>query len=136
MDPLSATASIITVLQLSTKVLAYLNDVKTATKYRAQCVAEISNLHNRLLSLRFWLEEGGSEPWTTAVRALAVKNGPLDQFKQDLETLQTKMTDGGRLRNVSELLIWKFKNEEIVRIFHRTEHLNSLVETALEMDRW
>jgi hypothetical protein len=32
MDPLSATASVIAILQLSAKVLAYLNDVKDASK--------------------------------------------------------------------------------------------------------
>jgi hypothetical protein len=78
MDPLSATASIIAVLQLSAKVLAYLNDVKDASKDHAQCAIEASNLHSLLLNLRFRLEEGGSEPWYNAVRALSVENGPLD----------------------------------------------------------
>jgi hypothetical protein len=36
MDPLSVTASIIAVLQLSAKVLAYLNDVKDASRSRSR----------------------------------------------------------------------------------------------------
>jgi hypothetical protein len=135
MDPLSATASIIAILQLSGKVLSYLNDVKDASKDRARCAIEASNLHSLLVNLRFRLEEGGaSQPWYTAVRALALENGPLDQFKQALVTLQTKMTDGGRLKKAGEALRWKFKKEEIDGVLVRIERLKTLVEIALQMD--
>ncbi|KAF2022679.1 hypothetical protein EK21DRAFT_105656 [Setomelanomma holmii] len=124
MDPLSATASVIAILQLSAKVLAYLND----------CAIEASNIHNLLTNLRFRLEEGHAhQPWFNAVQALAVEHGPLDQFKQALETLQAKMTDGGRLKNA---LIWKFKKEEVDAILARMERLKTLIEIALQMDQF
>src|SRR4051794_31660684 len=76
MDPLSVTASIIAILQLSSKVVGYLTDVKDASRERATCAVEVSNLHSLLLNLRFHLEEGNpNTPWHTAVRALAVENG-------------------------------------------------------------
>ena len=63
MDPLSVIASIIAVLQLSAKVLSYLNDVNDASKDRAQCAIKASNLHSLLLNLRFRLEGGdASQP--------------------------------------------------------------------------
>ncbi|KAF2804420.1 uncharacterized protein BDZ99DRAFT_491208 [Mytilinidion resinicola] len=127
MDPLSATASIIAILQLSAKVLEYLNDVKDASKDRAQCTIEVSNLQTLLFSLQLWY---------TAVQALAVENGPLDQFKQALVTLQTKMTEGGRLKKAGEALIWKFKKEEIASILARIERLKLLIEIALQMDHF
>jgi hypothetical protein len=135
MDPLSTTGSIIAIIQLSTKVLAYLNDVKGASKERAQCTIEISNLQSLLFTLRFRLEEEGSEkPWHTAVQALALKNGPLDQFKQALELLQTKMTEGSRLKKAAESLVWKFVKSEIASILDRIERLKILVQIALQMD--
>lgn len=135
MDPLSATASIIAILQLSNKVVGYLNDVKDASKDRARCAIEASSLHNLLLSLRFRLEEGsGDTPWYTAVRALAVQNGPLDQFKQALELLQNKLTDGGILKKAGGALVWRFKKEEIDRILDRIVRLKTLVGIALQMD--
>jgi hypothetical protein len=135
MDPLSATASVIAILQLSAKVLSYLNEVKDASKDRAQCAIEASNLHSLLVNLRFRLEEGGaSQPWYTAVRALAVQRGPLDQFKRALEMLHDKITDGGRLKKAGEALIWKFKREEIASVLGRMERLKSLIEIALQMD--
>lgn len=135
MDPLSVTASIIAVLQLSAKVLGYLNDVKDASKDRVKCAVEASNVHSLLINLRFRLEEGNVDaPWFTAVRALGVENGPLDQFKQALEALQTQMTDGGRLQQAGKALVWKFKKEEIAGILVRIERLKTLVGIALQMD--
>jgi hypothetical protein len=135
MDPLSVTASIIAVLQLSAKVLSYLNDVKDASKDRAECAVETSSLYSLLLNLRFRLEGGDtSQPWYVAVRALAVENGPLDQFKHALETLQARMTDRGRLKKAGDALVWKFKKEEVAEVLARVERLKTLVEIALQMD--
>ena len=135
MDPLSIAGSIIAILQLSAKVLTYLNNVKDAPKDRAQCAIEVLNLCSLLYKLRDHVEDGDpAQPWYNAVRSLAVKNGPLDQFKQALETLQTKMTDGGRLKKASGSLMWKFQKEEIASILGRMERLKTLVEIALQID--
>ena len=58
MDPLSVTASVIAVLQLSAKVLVYLNDVKDASKDRKQCVDETLNLRGLLFNLKDQVEWG------------------------------------------------------------------------------
>ena len=135
MDPLSVTASIIAILQLTSKVIEYLNDVKDAPKDRAQCAIEASNLYNLLTTLRYRLEEGTSnEPWHAAVRALSVKNGPLDQYKLTLEQLQAKITGEGGIRKVGHFLLWKFVKEEVMEILARIERLKTLVQIALEMD--
>jgi hypothetical protein len=135
MDPLSAIASVIAILQLSAKVLSYLNDVKDTSKGRAQCAMEVSNLYKLLTNLRSRLEEGhGNQPWFSMVQALTDNNGPLDQFKQALETLQAGMTDGGRLKKAREALLWKFKKEEVDAILARMERLKTLVGIALQMD--
>lgn len=135
MDPLSVTASIIAVLQLSTKVLAYLSDVKDAPKERTHCEAEISSLYNLLCNLRDHIQKGNlGQPWYTAVGALAAPNRPLDQFKQALETLRNRMADGDRLKKLGEAFVWKFKKEEIASILGRIERLKTLVEIALQVD--
>jgi hypothetical protein len=99
MDPLSAMASVIAVLQLSSRILGYLAAVKTSSKEQAQCAIEASNLNTLFLDLKSRLEGGDkSQLPYPAVRALTVKHGPLDQFKQLLETLEAKLIDGGRFR--------------------------------------
>lgn len=136
MDPLSLTVSVIATLQLSSKVLGYLNDVKDASKDRAKCAVEASNLNSLLVSLRSCLEEGNpNERWYTEVRALGVENGPLDQFNQALEQLQTKMIGGGTaLKKMGDALVWRFSKEEITSILARMERLKTLVQIALQMD--
>lgn len=80
MDPLSVTASIIAVLQLTSTVINYLNDAKDASKDQARCATKASNVYYLLTNLKYRLEEAKSEnaSWHAAVRSLAVANGPLD----------------------------------------------------------
>ena len=61
MEPLSVTASIIAVTQLTSKVIKYLNNIKDAPKDRARCAIKASNLQNLLVNLRFRLKEGSSD---------------------------------------------------------------------------
>lgn len=134
MDPLTITASIIAILQLSNEVVGYLNDVKNASKDRVKCTVEASNTYSLLVSLRFRLEGSSNEPWYNAVRALGIENGPLDQFKQALEQLRTRMTGGSTLKKVGDALMWKFSKEEVTSILGRIERLKTLVGVALQMD--
>lgn len=136
MDPLSITAGIIAILQLSSKVIGYFNDAKNASKDRAKCAVEASNLHSLLLELRFYLEDSKScdESWYTAVRELGHKNGPLHQYEQVLEELQAKMTGGGKLKNVPHALVWRFSKEDVAGMLARMERLKTLVQIALQMD--
>lgn len=135
MDPLSVTASVIAVLQLTGTVLSYLNDVKNASKECQQCTIEASNLQNLLINLRYRLEQGQiGDPWFTSVRALNIENGPLDQYKQALEQLQSKVDVGNSVRKVGKQLVWKFNKAEVADILARMERLKSLLSIALEMD--
>lgn len=87
MDPLSITAAI---LQLTSRVIEYLNDVKDAPKDRAQCAIEALNLYSLLTTLRYRLEGNSNEPWYAEVQKLCTKDGPLNQYKLALGQLQAK----------------------------------------------
>lgn len=135
MDPLSLTASIIAVLQLTTEVIKYLNDVKDAPKDRARFAMEASSLSNLLVSLRYRLDEGKSnEAWYKEVNLLGVQDGPLDHYKHALEELQLKVVNGKGLAKIGKSLVWKWGKEEVASILSRIEHLKTLVQVALQMD--
>jgi len=135
MDPLSVTASVIAVLQLTGEVIKYLNDVKDAPRECQQCTIEASNLQNLLINLRYRLEQGQtSDLWFTELRALNVENGPLDQYKQALEQLRSKVEIQNGAQKVKQRLSWKFNKAEVTSILGRMERLKSLVSIALEMD--
>jgi hypothetical protein len=135
MDPLSVTASIIAILQLTYEVIGYLNDVKDAPTECQQCVLEASNLLNPLISLRYLAEQAQiGDPWYEQLRKLNIKDGPLDQYKQALELLRTRVEIGDGVQKITRRLLWKFKKEEVVSILARMERLKSVVIIALEMD--
>jgi hypothetical protein len=88
MDLLSITASVIAVLQLTSKVVRYLNDIKDTPKDCQQYAVEASNLLTPLISLRYCAEEAQiSDPWLEQLWKLNVTDRPLDQYKQALERL-------------------------------------------------
>lgn len=135
MDPISFTASIIAILQLTSTVVGYLHDVKDAPKDRARCATEASDLFSLLNNLKYRLEEADTErSWYTAVRALAAEDGPLDQYKLALEQLQPKVSSGSGIMKVGNILLWKFSKLEVNVILSRMERLKSLIQIALEMD--
>ncbi|KAL8922168.1 MAG: hypothetical protein Q9208_005363 [Pyrenodesmia sp. 3 TL-2023] len=135
MEPISLTASIITIIQLTGTVVNYLNDVKDAPKERDRCAIEASYLFNLLNNLKYRLEETGeNRPWYTSVRALAVIGGPFDQYKSALEQLQSKVKFGSGITKVGNILAWNFSKKEINVILSRMDRLKTLVQIALEMD--
>ncbi|KAI9689885.1 MAG: hypothetical protein M1822_009767 [Bathelium mastoideum] len=138
MDPLSLTASIIALIQLTGTVVEYLNDVKDASKDRARCAIETSNVYNLLVNLKYRLEVSPHDSWYTSVRALAVAGGPLDQYRSALEELQSKLNPASThgLRKVGNALAWTFTKGEIANILSRVKRLKSLTQIALEMDHF
>jgi hypothetical protein len=136
MDGLSVAASIIAVLQLTGAVIGYLNDVKDAPKECQQCAIEASNLQSLLINLLYQLNQGQTgDRWYTAVRALNVENGPLDQYKQALEQLRSKVEIQNGIQKVKRRLLWKFSKEEVTSILARMERLKTHVSFALQMDQ-
>lgn len=135
MDPLSMTAGIIAVLELTATVINYLNSVKDAPKDRATCATEASNVYNLLINLRYRLDGATThDPWFTAVRGLAIENGPLDQFKTALEQLMSRLAPADGLKGFGQALTWKFHKTEVENILSRIERLKVLTQIALEMD--
>jgi hypothetical protein len=135
MDPLSVTASVIAILQLTSSVVQYLSDVKEAPKECQECLIEVSNLLGPLITLRYRAELAQSgDPWFEQLRRLNVQDGPLDQYKQALEMLRSKgdMTSG--MHRLKERLLWKFSKAEVAMLLARVERLKTLIAVALEMD--
>ncbi|KAL8991285.1 MAG: hypothetical protein Q9169_007902 [Polycauliona sp. 2 TL-2023] len=132
---ISLTAGIIAILQLTSSVVDYLNDVHEAPRQRAQCAIEASNLFGILTRLKYRLETAGdNEPWYTAIRTLAVDGGPLEQYKSALEQLLPKVEQGSGIRRMGDRLVWKFSKERVKDILSRMERLKSLVTLALGDD--
>jgi hypothetical protein len=135
MDPLSLTASIIAVLQLTSTLTTYINEMRNAAKDQAKVAVEASNLYNLLTTLRFRVEEARSDdPWFHQVKLLGIENGPLDQYKDALETIVDKLPSPRKGDQIKSALLWKFTKGEVDNIWARMERLKSLVNCALTND--
>ena len=137
MDPLSMTASIIAVLQLTTALTAYLNNVRNATAEQRQMAIEASNFYALMTSLRFRVEVAQStNPWFQQVKMLALKDGPLEQFRDILEKMTKKiLPSSSRMRDqISSALMWKFTKSEVQEMLQRIGRLASITNHALTGD--
>ncbi len=135
MDPLSVTASIIAVLQLTTALTTYLNEVRHATAEQKKVAVEASNLYSLLTTLRFRVEDARTDDaWFSQVKSLDVPNGPLDQFKHILEKMVGQITMSGRRNQVKSALTWRWTKAEIEEALQQIERLKTLVSIALTND--
>jgi hypothetical protein len=82
-DPLSVSASIAALLQLSETVVKYLNDVKDAQDDLKRLRAEVIIAVGFLSTLKVLAET--EETWLATVQSLNAPNGPLEQFRSSLE---------------------------------------------------
>lgn len=135
MDPLSITASITALLQITNTTIRYLYDVGNATNDRMKLVSEASQLISLLPILSSRVEQAKSgDPWLDTVKTLSIQNGPLDQLKSDLERLASKLVPGKGLSDVKQRLTWMFNKEEVMNILMKIERMKTLVTLALTND--
>jgi hypothetical protein len=135
MDPLSITANVVAIVQLSGLLLQWFSGVKDAPKDCKQIKVEMANLYSLLIRLHCHLEqEEADDPWYTAIWALNVPNGPLDQYSQALNELEAKSKRESKIQKLQQIFIWQFTKEEIGSILHRIERLKTLLNIALNLD--
>jgi hypothetical protein len=135
MDPLSITASILTLLQLTEKVIRYARQTKDAPKERTRVLQEASGLVGLLITLKSLVDDcDPQDPWLRATSRLATSNGPLEQYRSALEKLTGKIMPGDGLRKIGQALVWKFTKEDVSDLLSQIERVKSLVDIALGMD--
>ena len=134
-DPLSISASITALLQLTSTVVQYINNVKDASKERLRIRDEISSTSFLLYMLNDRVQQAhSSEPWLLTVRSLNMPKGPLEQFKRALEQLASRLEPSKGLERVGKALAWPFQTGEIKEVLSTIERQKSLFDLALQND--
>lgn len=135
MDPLSLTASIIAVLQLTSTLISCINQTRHATAEQKKVAVEASNLYSLLISLRFRVEEAQSnDPWFNEVKLLGTHNGLLDQFKSILETIVNNISPSRQRDQILSVIRWQLTKREVEDALARMERLKSLINCAMTND--
>ena len=129
------TASIIAILQLTSTLTNYINNVRKATAEQAKVAVEASNLFSLLTSMRFRVEGTRSDdPWFNQVKMLGTYNGPLDQLRDTLEEMVGTMSSSRKRDQIKSALMWKFTKSQVDEMLQRMERLKSLITCALAND--
>jgi hypothetical protein len=135
MDPLSITFSVLTLLQLTEKVISYAKQIKDAPKERTRVLREASSLMGLLSTLKDLIDDcDPADPWLRVMSRLATPDGALDQYKLVLEALVSKVVPSHGLRHAGQMLAWKFSKEEVLALLSQIERVKSLMNIALELD--
>lgn len=138
MDPLSVVSFIAAVVQLidvTSKAVTYINDVKSAQKEQTKLAREVAGLLALLTDLRYHLEETSStDPWFTGLLSLGEDGGLLAQFKGATEELADMLAPATGAVKVKRVLCWTLEKKGINAILMKIERLKTLVGLALQKD--
>ena len=135
-DPLSAAASILAVLQLSSSVIGYLRNAQGASKECKKLVIEISFVKGMLDTLKDIANEvDDAEHWTATFNALLLPDGPVTQLEQVLDNLNKKLiatasTKG--LKKIVKSLLWPLRKDETEKLLLAVERQKTLLALLLE----
>ena len=142
MDPLSAAASIIGVLQLSEAVLGscyrFVGKVKDATADINRVIQQIGYLTTILRDLQTLAEPVGQEPQASVslstLKSLAGENGPLAACAKALGELKAKLP-GGPI-SLRQKLQWPFESKKINSIMDQIMAQVPILELAVAGDNY
>jgi Cdc6-like AAA superfamily ATPase len=132
MDPLSTTASVIAVLQLSSKVVKYINSAAGASKERKRLREELRACESILQQLKDDADDSEEgKAWAETIKALESPGAPLGRLWVALCKVEAKLQPKEGIKKVLAELKWPFNEQEIKEIFATIEREKSLLELAL-----
>ena len=134
-DPLSITASIVAVLQITATVTKYLKDVRGGSEDRIRLRDEMRSTVCLLEMLKDRVDDPDTRDiYFNEVGLLNAPNGPLIQLRKTLELLVEKLVPGSRIQQIAKALKWPFDKTEINEILGTIERLKSLFSLAMQND--
>jgi hypothetical protein len=138
-DPLSITASIIAVIQATSKVVSlcydYRSGLKNAPSEMKQLTDEITSLRDILESILKLVDEGGTEyTYLPTLKILTQSDGVLPKCKAEMTLLETDLKPVTGIRAVARTLKWPYARGEVEKKVERLGRLKSSLTLALAID--
>ena len=135
MDPLSISASIVALLQLSSTVIGYLSDVKSSHKEQQKIRLELCNTLPMLSILQDQAQQAqDGDEWSSTLLSLSAADGPIQQFREALERLEHRLAPVKGVKKVGKAFIWPFEKAEIQGILSTVERQKLLFSLARQND--
>jgi hypothetical protein len=138
MDPLSATASAIAVLQISGTIISacynYRSLVKSARTDASRITSELNGLRTVIESLLSLLEDDAPDE-SSVLRSISQINGPLENCLKDLESVVSKLVLKDGWRATRATLVWPLREAEVRRVLESIDSTKSTIQLALLADQ-
>lgn len=134
-DPLSTTASIVAIIQLSSVVVEYIRGVRGATMERTRLRREVRACGFILQQLKDDAddtEEG--KAWSETIKALEGTDAPLGRLWVALNVVKAKLEPTTGLEKALTCLKWPFNEKEVEKIISAMEREKTLLLLALTND--
>lgn len=134
-DPLSITASIVALLQISATIVQYVHDNNGFYEDWKQIIFKVTSVTGLLYCLKDLTDrEQGTESWTVTVKSLDVPSGPLEQLETALESLAGRLAPFHKGKTLQRMIAWPFQ-KKIQEIFGVIERQKTLCGLALQNDQ-
>lgn len=123
-------AEVVQVIDVTSKVVYFLNNLKDAPSDQAMLMREAISLLALFADLRYRVEGTiSTDPWFTS---LGGDEGPLMDFTKAMEAKSIKLTQVTRVVNQGTVLRWTLNKNEIDDVLSRIERMKTVVGLALQ----
>jgi hypothetical protein len=129
---MDAIGTIISLIDLTKRIVQYTRDVKGANQERLKLSSEVSSVQAMLLVLQDYTTEShgdGSNPRLSGISVLAIEGGPLDQCKVALEAISSHLKPSP---GAKKALMWPFQSGEINSHLAKVERLKTLISLLFQ----
>jgi hypothetical protein len=140
-DPLSIAASLIAVLELTTKIISschkYRCGVQRAQKDIGRILDEAKVLRDVLEEVIRLLEEGETEGTANApsLRKMNLAGGLFSELLSDLSRLETRLRPStNKWKRLGDKLLWPLQESDVKRALDSIQRLRGIVQVGLAVD--
>jgi hypothetical protein len=134
-DPLSTTASIIAIIQLSSAVVEYISGARGAMKERKRLRDEVRACEFILQQLKDDADDAEEgKAWSETIKALEGTEAPLGRLWVALNVVKAKLKPQTGLEKALTSLKWPFNEKEVEKIISAIEREKTLLQLALTND--
>ena len=132
MEPLGATASIVSLLQLAGAVIKYLSTLKDASNDIKALVLELCTVRGLLSTIKDLVTED-----SMLHESLSGHNGLFSQIEGSLQSLASKVepTSTATGHSFVQKLRWPLRKEEVKDVLSSIERQKTLLSLALQNDQ-
>lgn len=139
MEPLSLTASLIAVAQITISIVdtcyKWKSSVRNASKQTSQIIRQLDSPRTVLERLIEIVEnEGTGSSRLAAVASLSREDGPFEGCMEGLVALQVQLQPKTGWKAIGNALVWPLKEEETQQVLQGLNDLRATLHFALETD--